>query len=330
MAFTHTARAARLSAHGDPAQVLRVEDVTVPEPSPGQVGLRMLLAPINPADLNVIEGTYGKLPPLPATAGNDGVGEVVAVGPGVTALALGDLVRPMDGVGSWCSATVADATRCLRLPTDLPLEQAAQLAVNPVTAWGVLNEFASLRSGDVVLVNAATSGVGRSLIALAQSRGLRVGALVRRPESVAEITALGAEVVVVDDRAASKVLRERLPPAALALNQVGGDSSATLAKCLAPGSWLVTIGAMGRQPLTIGNGPLIFNELKLTGFWVSRWYERAPAEHIATAVGECAALMRSGALHLPVDAVLPLEQVQEAIARAKAGGRGGKVLLDLK
>jgi trans-2-enoyl-CoA reductase len=314
------ASAVRIHTHGDPAVVLRLEAVEVGDPGPGQVRLVMRLAPINPADLNVIEGTYGRLPTLPATVGNEGLGEVVAVGAGV-AWPLGTLVRPRDGLGTWCAAAIADVARCTRLPAGLPDDQAAQLGVNPATAWAVLHEFGPLHSGAWVLCNAPASGVGRSLAALCAARGLRLACLVRR-----EGEAPPGTLAVPEGREAVKVLKAL--GARLALNQVGGDSAVSLAKALAPQGALVTIGALARQPLSLPNGAVIFNELRCCGFWVSRWYERAEPATVEAMMDELGGLMRDGRLHLPVAATYPLTQVQEAVIHARQSGRGGKVLLD--
>lgn len=309
--------AARIHAHGEPGEVLRVEDVAVPAPGPGQVRVRMRRAPINPADLNVIAGTYGRLPRLPATVGNEGVGEVI----GGDGLPVGTLVRPRDGLGTWAAEVVADAARCTVLPAGLPDDQAAQLGVNPATAWAVLHAFGPLAPGDWVLCNAPASGVGRALAALCAARGLRLACLVRRADEAPE----GA-LAVPEGRDAVAALK---PLAArLALNQVGGDSAVTLAKALAPQGTLATIGALARQPLALPNGAVIFGELRCCGFWVSRWYERTAAAVVTAMMDELGGLVRDGRLHLPVAATYPVAQVHAAVAHAQRPGRGGKVLLD--
>jgi trans-2-enoyl-CoA reductase len=316
-------RAVRLHAH-DSTPV--VEELAVRPPGPGEVLVRMQLAPINPADLNVIQGTYGRLPTLPAILGNEGLGAVAVMGSGVD-LAAGTLVRPLDGLGTWAQWITVPADRLLSIPTGLDPTQAAQLTVNPGTAWGVLDAFGPFSPGTTIAVNAARAAVGRSLIALGASRGLRVLALVRDASCTDELLALGATAVVAEGREAAKALRAH-GPIVLALNQVGGDSGATLAKALAPQGQLVTIGALSRLPFTIPNGPLIFNELRLAGFWISRWYERTPADRLRLMIGELAELVRSGRLHLPVAAQYALSDIAPALAAASATGRQGKVLLD--
>lgn len=313
------ARAVRLHAFGDPAQGVRVEELTLPEPEAGQVVVRLLRAPVHPADLNVIEGTYGRLPPLPAVLGHEGAGEVV----GGDGLPLGTRVRPLGG-GCWSEALVVAAARCLVLPGDLALDQAAQLTVNPATAWAILHEYhALLEPGAWVLGNAPASALGRALAALCRARGLRYACLVRRADEAPH-----ADLAVPAERDAARRLREL--GARLAVNLVGGDSAALLARALAPDGVLVTVGALAKAPLALPNGALIFGELRCHGFWLSRWYERTPRDRVQQMIGELAALVRAGHLRLPVAAVYPLEAVHAALAHAVRPGRGGKVLLDLQ
>ncbi len=84
----------------------------------------------------------------------------------------------------------------------------------------------------------------------------------------------------------------------------------------------------GNLSINLPNGALIFGELRCCGFWVSRWFERAEAATVKAMLEEMAGLLRSGALQLPVAATYPLERAGEAIAHARQGGRGGKILLN--
>ncbi|MCS6969437.1 MAG: zinc-dependent alcohol dehydrogenase family protein [Planctomycetota bacterium] len=312
-----TTRAVRLHAFGDAAQGVRVEDLPIPEPGRGAVLVRMQRAVIHPADLNVIEGSYGRLPALPAIIGNEGVGEVVAG----DALPAGLRVRPLGGC--WSEWVCVEAARCLPIPGDLPLEQAAQLSVNPATAWAVLHEYrALLEPGSWVLVNAPASALARSLTALCHARGLRVAGLVRDPAEAPHL-----DRALLSERDSARPLREL--GARLALNLLGGDSAALLARGLAEDGVLVTVGALARAPLALPNGPLIFGELRCHGFWLSRWYGRAPRDLVQRMLGELADLVRAGQLRLPVAAVYPLDAIHAALAHAARRGRGGKVLLDL-
>src|SRR5262245_19935124 len=96
---------------GDPAEVLQVREVALPEPGPGQVRVRMRASPVNPSDLLVVRGEYGRLPTLPATPGFEGVGVVVAAGPGLLCrLRMGKRVAVLNGAGgNWQEAVVVPA-----------------------------------------------------------------------------------------------------------------------------------------------------------------------------------------------------------------------------
>jgi trans-2-enoyl-CoA reductase len=332
--------ACRLFAFGEKPPAVRVESIPSSAPAPGEVVVRMLAAPINPADLNVIEGTYGELPPLPATIGNEGCGEILAVGPGVENLRIGQKVLPL-AFGTWSNELILPAKNAILLPDDIDIHQAAMLTVNPATAWRLLHDFTSLQPGDWIAQNAANSGVGRAVIQLARHLGFRTLNVVRRPELLDELSALsalsalgalGADVVVTEETdlrcEARQLCGGALPK--LGLNAVGGSSALNIANALAPGSPHVTIGAMARQPLKIPNGLLIFQNLAFRGFWLRRWKESVPAAEIQSTYATLADLLHRGILHTPIQQILPLSEAPAALAAAMGDKRTGKILLDLQ
>src|SRR5438105_11918023 len=107
---------------GEPAEVLQLRDVPLPQPGPGQVRVRMLASPINPSDLLYIRGQYGARPRLPATPGFEGVGIVEAAGSGVLARwRVGKRVAVLNGdSGNWQEQTVVPAKRVIPVPPQLP------------------------------------------------------------------------------------------------------------------------------------------------------------------------------------------------------------------
>jgi len=324
-----TNRAARYHRTGDPAEVVQVDDVTLASPGPGEVAVAMLYAPINPADLNMLEGKYGEARPLPDVPGNEGVGEVVSLGEGVASDWLGR--RVLVDREAWREAGNWKVGELLPVPGELDPRQASMLRVNPPTAWRMLNDFATLQPGEWIVQNAASSGVGRAVIEIARHRGWKTLSFVRRPEIAPELLALGADAVVVDGPEVAAEARAALAGAApkLGLNAVGGASATRVAGMLAAGGTLVTYGAMSKEALKLPNGFLIFRDLSFRGFWLTRWLRGADACAREEMFGQIFRLASEELFAPRVAAELPLARIKEAVALASGGGGGGKVLLRL-
>ena len=320
-------RAIVFHAHGDPSTVARIEEIVVPEPGPGEVRVRMLFAPINPADLNVIEGKYPIRPVLPAVAGMEGVGVVEQLGEAVDKPQRGALVLLPHGIGTWCEACVVAAAALVVVPPNIAPAQAAMLRINPATALRMLRDFVDLRADEWVLQNAANSGVGRAVMQIARSAGIRTVNVVRRAELLSELRPEG-DVVLVDndDLPAQIVAATNGAPIRLALNAVGGESALRLAKALAFGGTIVTFGAMSRQPLRLSNAALIFHDQRWRGFWITHWSEEASREARDTMFRELFSLVQRGVIRLPVEQTFPLDQAEAALLRAQQSGRAGKIL----
>jgi NADPH:quinone reductase-like Zn-dependent oxidoreductase len=314
---------------GAPEQAASVEQWELPPLQPGQVLVKLEAAPINPADLNVLEGKYPACITLPAVIGNEGVGVIAECGSAVTGLRVGQRVIAPVSIGWWCEARVLDASEAVPLHDDLPLEMAAMMAVNPPTAWRMLHDFVALKPGDWIIQNAANSAVGRFVIQIARSKGWRTVNVVRRKEWIAELKAEGADVVVTDEQPFAKQVRELTAGAGiqLGLNAVGGDNAREVAKSLGTHGTLVTYGAMSRQPLQIDNGSLIFRDIRFRGFWISEWFRNAAPQQKRELFDQLLPLVREGKLHAPVEKTYRLEQAKEAIRHASQSSRAGKVLL---
>jgi NADPH:quinone reductase-like Zn-dependent oxidoreductase len=310
---------------GNPEDVVAVEKFEVGQPGPGQVLLRMESAPINPADLNFIEGVYGLKPSLPAAAGLEGCGTVLATGDGVSSPADGDRVVILRGHGSWSSHLICPAADVLAIPREIPAVQACMLKVNPMTAYRMLAEGTSAPvAGSWVAQNAANSGVGQCVIQIARALGLKTINLVRRDDAIASLQALGADCVMLDEPG---VVEKAPGRPSLALNAVGGDSATRLMDLLADGGCMTTYGAMSRQGVKVPNKFLLFKGITLRGFWLTRWLREASAEEIAASYDRLAALMADGKLAMAVEKSYPLAAAADAIRHAKQGGRQGKILL---
>lgn len=316
-----------------PQDVIEAVPFETPELTEGQVLLEMLAAPINPSDVLTLTGEYGMLPPLPAVGGNEGVARVVEHGPGVTGPELGQTVLLPIGIGSWATHMVAEAKSLVPLPDDADPIQLSMITVNPPTASLMLSEFVDLEDGDWVIQNAANSGVGSYLIALARARGLKTVNVVRRESLVEPLLAAGADVVLVDGMADGESLAKRVKTATggaqikLGIDAVGGSATARLGEALGDGATLVNYGGMSGEPCALSPKVIIFKDVTVRGFWLAKWFRTASPERQKKVFGEIIGLIASGRLSAPIHATYSVKDIKEAVAVAASGERNGKVVL---
>ena len=331
--------------------IVSLEDVHLPERlSPNQVHVQMLLAPINPADINQIEGSYAFIPPIPFVAGNEGLGQVLSVGSSVKNFKAGDWVLPAPaGMGTWCQQLVCQSDQLISIPKDIPPEAAATILVNPCTAYRMLEDFVDLRPGDCVMQNGANSSVGRALIQIAAMKGIRTVNIVRdRPnheELEKDLLSIGASMVIKADRLILPETQAHIKSTlgcqpVLALNCVGGQAATDLARSLAPGGALVNYGGMSKRPVTIPTGLLIFNDIRIHGFWISAWYKRQVDELKTGQSGPLTSkresmmqtlftMIRSGKLRPAPSRAHPLKTWRTALEKAMEPYTGTKEMFKL-
>jgi len=324
--------AAVYETHGNPADVLRVESRPWPTPADGEAVVKMRAAPINPADLNQIEGKYPVRAELPATPGFEGAGVVVEVGSGVSNLPTGALVILPHNVGTWRDAVSVKADELVVVPAGIEPVQAAMLKINPMTAWRLLHDYADLARGDWLIQNAANSAAGRSVIQIARELGYKTVNIVRRAELIDELQAEGGDVVLVDGENLRHDVKDATSgaPIRLGLNAVGGESALRLANCLAPGSTLVTFGAMSLQPLKIPNGLLIFKDLRFRGIWINKWYDNATRQERMDAFRPLFEMAKRGLLKTKVEKAYPLGEAKAAVGHAARSQRSGKIIFEFE
>lgn len=321
-------KAVRFSTFGQPSKVVEVVEEPDAALKPGEARVEVLATPINPSDVLTLSGQYGQLPKLPATPGNEGVGRVVEVKDS-TAVRTGDLVFLPLGAGTWRTHLVAPAEVLVPLPPGTDVQQASMMFVNPPTADVMLRQFVTLQPGDWVLQNAANSAVGRYVISLAKLAGYKTVNVVRREELAPELTALGADAVLVDSDALPERVREATGGAKvkLAFDAVGGDSTMRLGDSLSTGGVVVNYGVMSGKGPKLSSAATIFKDITLRGFWLVLWMKRTPREEQRALFARLATLMAQGTLKTPVEGTFALDDIREALARAMEGGRSGKVLL---
>uniref|UniRef100_A0A663LQ12 Enoyl-[acyl-carrier-protein] reductase, mitochondrial n=1 Tax=Athene cunicularia TaxID=194338 RepID=A0A663LQ12_ATHCN len=313
--------------------LFRLKDLEVAELGDSDVHVKMLAAPINPADINMIQGTYAIISTLPAVGGNEGVGEVLEVGRRVTALKPGDRVIPaVTGLGTWRTRGVFPEETLLKVPGDIPVLSAATLSVNPCTAYRMLVDFETLAPGDSVIQNAANSGVGQAVIQIAKASGIKTINVLRDrpdlPKLVERLMALGADHVITEEmlrKPEMKDIFKSIPKPRLALNCVGGKSTTEMLRHLKeqgaslPPSTAVTLGGTRRSHWVLlslsPQSAFIFRDVRLRGFWMTQWKKdhAEDQESLGSMMDALCQLIRSGQLAAPACTEVLLQDYKAAL-----------------
>jgi NADPH:quinone reductase-like Zn-dependent oxidoreductase len=312
-------KALQYSEFGDAADVVHLVDIGEPaQPGEGEVLVEVLYSPLNFHDLLIIGG-HAAPPTLPAVAGNEGLARVVATGPGVDGVRVGDVVVLPLLLGTWRERLIAPAAGLVGLP-DGDLQQFSMLGSNTPTAGLALSEFVPLSVGDWVVQSSGNGGVGRNVIALAKARGLRTVSIVRRHEVVPELLAAGADVVLVHGANTADEIRKATgdAPIKLGIEGVGGEIAEAIVEVLDQDGTLVRYSASDEiDPKGVGAAKNLSFPFLFVGAFDY-------ADKIAPVIAEALPLVQSGSLHVPVEAVFPLDDIDAAIGQLL---RGGKVLL---
>ncbi|XP_049380464.1 enoyl-[acyl-carrier-protein] reductase, mitochondrial-like [Solanum stenotomum] len=327
-AISPPSKAVVYEQHGSPDVVTRMTELPPVEINDNDVCVRMLAAPINPSDINRIEGVYPVRPPLPAVGGYEGVGEVHAIGSAVKGLSPGDWVIPSPpSSGTWQTYVIKEQSVWQKVDKSTPMEYAATVIVNPLTALRMLEDFIALKSGDTIVQNGATSIVGQCVIQLARLRGIHSINIIRdragSDEAKAHLKQLGADEVYTESQLEVKNVRGLLgniPEPVLGFNCVGGNAASLILKFLKQGGTMVTYGGMSKKPITVSTSAFIFKELTLTGFWLQRWMSSDKAEERQSMIDYLLGLCRDGKLKYELE-VAPFDDFHTALEKAM-GKRG--------
>jgi NADPH:quinone reductase-like Zn-dependent oxidoreductase len=328
-------KAAVFDRFGEPREVLQVRDLPVQEPGPGQVRVRMLASPVNPSDLMVVRGVYGRLPALPATPGFEGVGIVEQAGPGflkvLRGLRSGRRVAVLNGKGgNWQERVVVPARHLVPVPSDLPDEQVASFFVNPATALVMTRWVLRVPAGAWLLQTAAGSALGRMVAKLGRHYGFRTINVVRRRQQADELIKAGCDAVICT---ADEVLEERVMTvtggkgAEFAIDAVGGAMALAALRSLAPRGRMLVYGTLSMEPISLDPRILMGGEKLLEGFWLSEWVPRQTILTMLKLFRTTIRLMRVGILTTPTGPSYPLDDIRTAVEEAEKPGRAGKVLL---
>jgi NADPH2:quinone reductase len=324
-------KAWRVAELGEPATVMRLEDVEPPAPGPRQLAVKVLAAPANFPDALMCRGLYQVRPDLPFTPGVELCGEVLAVGSDVTGLAVGDRVigagvLPYGGFGE---VALMDAATTFPAPASLDDAEAASLYIGYQTGWFGLHRRAALKSGETLLVHAAAGGVGSAAVQLGKAAGATVIGVVGGPEKADVARALGADVVVdrhTEDFVA--VVKERTGGrgADVVYDPVGGDTYQRSTKCVAFEGRILVIGFAGGEIQSAALNHALVKNYSIVGL---HWglYNVMDPDAVARCHRDLTDLADRGLVRPLVSERLPLEQAADAVQRLADGTTVGRVVV---
>lgn len=325
-------RAVRVHEFG-PVESPVIEEIPTPVAGPGEVLIRIRATAVNFVDILVIGGKYQFLPPRPFTPGKGPAGEVVAVGPGVAALSVGDRVLAMAETDGYGEMAAVPASQCYKLPADMSFVEAASMSLAYDTAWFALQDRGRIQPGDVVFVMGASGGVGYAAVQLAKAMGARVLAGVSSAAKGEAVLAAGADAVV--DLSMPDLrdgLRARIHEltggkgADIILDTLGGDFFDAAVRALAWRGRLVVIGfAAGRIPEIKVNYILLKN-IEITGLQISDYRKRQP-ERLRECFADIFRLYEEGKVKPQPATTLPLEGFAEALAAIRDRTARGRIVL---
>jgi len=320
---------------GAPRDVLKEAQVDVNASSmkAGDVHVQMVAASINPADMVDIAGWAQEATSFPAVGGNAGVAKVLAVGNNVKDIKVGDLVVPnQSGFGTWQQQNIAAAESVSVVPASISVEDAATISNAPSAAYRMLKDFADLKSGDVIIQNAANSSVGQAVIQMAKAQGIKTVNIVRKhddksyKDTVAHLKGLGADVVGTYEEVAS--LTKGLPAPKLALNAVGGASAFSIGRTLDANAAMVTYAGVANEPVHLPTGEMIFKNVQVQGFSLNEWSKNAPKEQRDAMVKDIAAMVEKKQLKTNIERH-DFTKFTDALASVANRSNTGKVVVTM-
>lgn len=318
--------------HGEPSEILRWTEVAVPEPGPNQVLVRVRASAANFPDALLCRGTYQVRPELPFTPGVEGCGTVVAVGPGVDRLQVGQ--RVMGGAalphGTFAELALLGADATFAAPDALDDGQAAAFTIAYQTGWVALHRRVRIQPGQWLLVHAAAGGVGSAAVQLAKAAGARVIGVVSGSHKAQVATELGADAVV--DRTQAdfvEVVKDVTGGRGvdLVFDPVGGAAFERSTKCIAFEGSIIVVGFAGGTIQSAALNHALVKNYSIVGLHWGLYLAKDPSV-VHQAHAALMDLVAAGSIRPLIGSRLPMAQVPAGLQSLADGGTVGRVVFD--
>ncbi|MGE7912739.1 zinc-dependent alcohol dehydrogenase family protein [Lysinibacillus xylanilyticus] len=325
------AKCIKLYEFGNPQDVVKFENKTIEPPQEHEILVRMLARPINPSDLIPIWGKYAHRISLPTIPGYEGVGIVEDVGPFVSQNLIGKRVLPLRGEGTWQEIVRTSAEFAIPIPDSIDDFTAAQMYINPMTAWVTCTDILQLRPNDVLVVNACGSAIGHIFAQLAKLLGFQLIAVTRNNRHTDDLIQLGASYVVntsIEPLYETVMELTNGKGADAAIDSVGGAAGNELAFSLKTGGNFLAIGLLSGVQV---NWQSIVEEanVKANMFHLRHWNKQVSIKRWQDTFHHLIDLVTSGALKMmAVDSYYDLLDIKKAITVVESSkATKGKIFL---
>lgn len=328
------ARSIRFHETGGP-EVLRIEDIAVPLPGPGEIRIQAKALGLNRAEALMRRGIYIETPVLPSGIGLEAAGLVEALGDGVAGFAIGDAVSLLPPVSMVRWPVHGELVRVpaelvVKHPPDVSFEQAAASWMQYLTAYGALIDIARLNADDIVIVTAASSSVGLAAIQIANQVGATVIAVTRTSRKKAALLVHGAQHVVAS---AEEDLGEKLrrlagaQGARVVFDPIGGPIFEPLTAAMTPGGILIEYGGLSPEPTPFPLFAVLSKRLTLRGYLVHEIIadkQRREAAKTFILHG-----LASGTLRPAIARLFPFEEIVAAHRYLESNQQFGKIVVTI-
>jgi NADPH:quinone reductase len=336
-------KAIRIEEYGGP-ETLRLRNLELPDPRPGEVHVKLRAAGLNFIDVHLRRGDVRAVGPnfvdvslrsgerpssLPFTPGYDGAGIIDAVGEGVTEFKPGNRVAYTGHLGTYAEACVVPASKLIPLPDDLSFDEGAAFPQQGMTAHYLIHEYHLPKPGDTVLIHAAAGGLGLLLVQWAKHLGARVIGTVSTEEKAKMARAAGADEVILYTREDFVAQTKRLTyglGADLILDGVGKSTFTGNLEVAAVRGHVVTHGFANGLPDPVQPTSLIWRAVSISGGMLA--YFTRTREELLRRANDVLTGIREGWLRLHFDQVFPLAEAAEAQRRLESRESTGKIILN--
>ena len=324
-------KAWRVSEWCEPEQ-MKLEDIPLPQPGPGEVRIKNHAAALNFYDILMIQGKYQVKPPLPFTPGSEVAGTIDAVGPDLNGFSAGDRVQAMSSGGGYAEYSIAPASKTFHVPDSMSFEEAAAMLVIYQTSYFALKNRTSVRAGEWLLVQAAAGGVGLSAMQIGKALGARIIATAGSAEKLDFCLSQGAEHALNyrDEGWVEQVKKITGGRGAdIIYDPVGGDVFDLSSKCIASEGRLLVIGFAGGRIPSIAANRILLKNISIIGCYWGGYLEHHP-QFMAEAQADLFAMYEAGQIKPIISESHPLSDAVAAL-RALAGRKTyGKVVLTIE